>query len=109
MFQIATLEFADSTTLIFVPVGGSATFDVVRGRIGGLSFGVGSVDLGEVVCLAEDQSTMTLTDTDVPFLGEAFFYTARFRSVLCALEGYPYGYAECLERKVSPGNGDCVP
>ncbi len=100
--QISGHVFLDSTTLGFLVLWG---LDVVRGSVSQLSLGVDFVDLGEVVCLAEDQLTSLVFDTDIPPVGDPFFYVARLRD-----SGfYPYGFASCLERKVLPGNGDCVP
>lgn len=86
-------------------------FDLVRGVVANLSEGSGTVDLGPVDCLADNEAGsgyVQVSDYDEPAPGDAFFYAARWTGgTLCSACVYPYGYGGCLERIVPQEDGDC--
>ena len=108
------LIFLDSTTVGVISGSSSALgrFDLIRGTRAGITVAT-DIDLGTVTCLADDAFSdvtayVPIVDSEVPAIGRGFFYVARWKGgLLNPLFVYPYGYGECLERIVQPGNGDC--
>ena len=83
-----------------------ATYDVIRGRIASIRQLPGSVDLGPVLCLANDISdtdTANYPDALSPAGGEGFFYLVR-----PVIGGVPGDYTVSSNgKKGLPSSGDC--
>jgi hypothetical protein len=55
-------------------------YDVIRGNLRNIVQGTGTINLGAVVCLADnlpDPDTSAFADTAVPPVGQGFFYYVR--------------------------------
>jgi Tol biopolymer transport system component len=72
---------SDPTVVSWDTESGPAFYDAIRGDRASLTLrGDGSVDLGTVVCLADDStvpSTASAPDPDIPLPGQVFFYLYR--------------------------------
>ena len=83
-----------------------AAFDVIRGRIPSIHPGPGGVDLGAVVCLANDianADTANYPDTVDPAENEVFFYLVR-----PVTGGVPGDYTVSSDGRVGvPSSGGC--
>ncbi len=65
------------TLLAWSAVAGATGYDVVRGSLATLRAGGGNFTTAVGACLANDQGATTLSDTDTPATGDAFFYLVR--------------------------------
>lgn len=90
------------TTLIWCPVTGQSSYDVIRGNLASLHLAAGQVDLGTVICLENDSADTTTApdhiDRDAPQTGQGFFYLVRFAGT--------YGSSSSGLVRV-PSSGDC--
>lgn len=83
--------------------------EVVRGAVDQLAREVNGVNLATVTCLGALPQGSTFTDTEMPPVGESFFYVAQFGDG----STYPYGFSGdgfsggCVPRFIAPGNGCC--
>jgi len=85
----------------FSPDPFGTAYDVIRGDLANLGFGVdGTVDLDEVVCLADDSSTNSAVDPEGPEPNQGFFYIFR------ATGGSGWGANSSGAPRV-PGAGGC--
>ncbi len=83
------------------PFGCADSYDVIRGTVAAL----GSGDVGDVTCLADDRSVHyaeALTG-DNPLPGKAFFYLVRANGP-AGFEHYGYSSSESQR---TPASGDC--
>ena len=114
---IASLSVFDeaSTWLQWPTRACAASYDIIRGVLPGPVAVGGAVDLGAVVCLADDfvvspgsiPSTMFgPRDGDAPPPGESFFYL--IRATLQPSGVTPYGFSNRDEQE-SPSSGGCAP
>ncbi len=99
-------------TLVRWPVeSGPVRYDVIRGNVSALGSGAGgTVTLGAVVCLADDDplnSTEGRTDAGIPAAGAAFFYLQR-GSVGVDGPQASYGRGSGGGERL-PASGDCLP
>ena len=79
----------------------ATTYDLIRGDLANLGFANdGSVDLGDVVCLANDSPTNSAIDADGPEPNQGFFYVFR------ATEGSGWGSSSSGAPRV-PETGGC--
>ena len=100
-----------ATIVTFDPVPGAATYDILRGSLGSLAPGSGSVDLGAVLCLENDSPDGTTgpagpsghADMQTPAAGTGFFYLFRAAP---AGAGAAWG-ADSLCRPRVASIGDC--
>ncbi len=82
-------------------------YDVVRGNVASLAIAGSTVDLGPVVCLADDLSGLSITDGVDPAPGQAYFYVRR--GTQGAADG-PGSYGQGTgNRERVPGSGGCAP
>ncbi|MDH3285435.1 MAG: hypothetical protein OEQ13_11890, partial [Acidobacteriota bacterium] len=75
-----TVSGAAPTAISWQLKSGALRYDVARGNVANLAPGVGTVDLGTVVCIENDSPNVdTVGSEDVvnPLAGEAFFYLWR--------------------------------
>jgi hypothetical protein len=80
---ISAHESETGTRLSWTAAPGALSYNVIRGRVGGLSEGVAEISLGETVCIeagSPDTSTDGHEDAGVPTPGEAFFYVVEFEA-----------------------------
>ena len=84
-------------------------YDLIRGRISGVTPGATQIDLGPVTCLADDVPQTNLfnvtgpSDPDTPPVGATYFYVVRARGTAVP---ETYGFSSnSLERL--PSSGDC--
>ncbi len=114
---IANLSVFDETsTWLQWPARPCATsYDIIRGVLPGPAARGGAIDLGAVVCLADDfvvapgstPSTMFgPRDGDVPPLGQSLFYLVR--ATLQPSGVTPYGFSNADEQE-NPSAGGCAP
>ena len=105
-----TLRFASASPAVLTwdAAAGGYAYDVARGELAALADVGGAIDLGPVVCLAEDTpdlETAAGADPDVPQPGSGFFYVVRSDD---RLDPPTYGTGTAgAERTAGPG--DCVP
>ncbi|MBI4240371.1 MAG: hypothetical protein HY613_01535 [Candidatus Rokubacteria bacterium] len=104
---------SENTVLVWQTVPQSISYDVVRGDLHQLYYDGVNVHLGEITCL-EDDSLDTTTgagteparvDSDVPPLGEGFFYLVRHND---GRNAATYGYAAPCTIKRVVDAGDCT-
>lgn len=82
-------------------------YDVVRGNVASLAIAGSTVDLGPVVCLADDLSGLSIADGVDPAPGQAYFYVRR--GTQGAADG-PGSYGQGTgNRERVPGSGGCAP
>jgi hypothetical protein len=102
------MEDARSTTLIWGPVEGARHYDVIRGDLANLSIDGSRIDLGQVVCIAQDTTATTTIgheDTAIPEPGQVFFYAVQYND---GREDSSYGSESAgRARVVGPNRGDC--
>jgi thermitase len=83
---------------------GASSYDLVRGNVGSLSDTGTQVQLGPVVCLANDTPSLAgAPDPDIPSPGQAFFYLMRTGSPSGSSS---YGNSSTLHARVA-SSGDC--
>ncbi len=99
----------ESTWLDWTRLPCMATYDVIRGTLPGPFATAGQIDLGNVICLAEDTvltDTSANPDSEIPSAGTTFFYLVRATGP-AGVTTTPYGVSSSgLER--IPGSGDCA-
>ncbi|ANM30205.1 hypothetical protein ABI59_12405 [Acidobacteria bacterium Mor1] len=96
-----TLRSPSETSELSAPLAASAApvlYDVIRGDLGSLGFGINGINLGEVTCIdsAIAPGAAVVDGSDDPEPGEAFFYLARRRSNDLANGRGTYDPAICL-------------
>ena len=92
-------NYTRSCALFADPFG--TAYDVIRGDLANLGLGFdGTVDLEEVVCLADDSSTNSAVDPEGPEPNQGFFYLFR------ATGGSDWGASSSGAPRV-PGAGGC--
>jgi len=77
--QTATILGFDRTVFRWGVVPG-AVYDLIRGSINAMTPVVGAINLGPVTCMADDMTVPdsgAFPDTDIPAVGEGFFYLVR--------------------------------
>ncbi|MBZ5637382.1 MAG: choice-of-anchor D domain-containing protein [Acidobacteriia bacterium] len=102
------LQDRNNTKVIWGPVEGAQSYDVVRGDLANLRVSGSNIDLGQVVCI-DHATTATTTagfeDTAVPAPGHVFFYAVQYFD---GIQSSSYGSESTAKaRVVLPGNGDC--
>jgi Tol biopolymer transport system component len=95
------IEKAAPAEVRFTPDPRGQAYDVIRGDLANLQAGAGdSVDLGPVVCLADDLPTTAALDPATPGPGQGFFYMFRWAD--------GWGTASSGAPREAAG-GDCSP
>jgi subtilisin family serine protease len=103
------VEGKDSTRVFFETENPLAdSYDFIRGDLSSLSESAAGVNLGTVLCLENDSPDPDTIggneDTEMPSVGEAFFYLGRFNSVAGA--GQYGGSSQNRDRSSSIGGCD---
>lgn len=95
------------TIVSWEPVEGATAYDVIRGLVSNLSPADNDVELGPVLCIANDVqagSTAATPDTSAPAAGSVFFYLMRPVGGPVPPE---YGSPSDSDGPLVPGPGDC--
>ena len=112
-FYDLQLTGSQSTILGWMAIPQAVSYDVIRGDLSELLLDGAAVHLGGVICL-EDNSLDTTTglgteppnpDTDVPLVGQGFFYLVRFND---GTGNRTYGFfTDCTLQRIVDA-GDCL-
>lgn len=114
--QVIRLDVNDpvATWLQWTQIPCATSYDVIRGALPGPRDGTTQVDLGTVICVANDVPHRTNDytastaggplDTEIPVPGRAFFYLARGVGTPFGIA--PYGVSSSGSVEV-PSGGDC--
>lgn len=105
----STIEVVNNgaaTMLSWAPEPQARRYDVVRGTLDAIAVVGDSVDLGPVVCVADDTAGNVVTDTELPGSGEVFFYVRRGSAGDLSGAG-DYG-SDDMGRPRTVASGDCT-
>lgn len=97
---------SDDQTIEHDPI--FASHDIIRGDVNNLAFSLGTVDLGPVTCLGDNNTSGSVIDSTVPAVGQAFFYLAGPASSPPGNYGYASGPNNEPRVRGSLA-GDCAP
>jgi hypothetical protein len=100
------LDQTQAGTLVsWTPAPGAVSYDVVRGRVAAIRETDVVVDLGPVMCIAQNAQGASTPgrDTGTPAPGELFFYLVEYDN------GTSTSYGEATRKPRAPGPGSCDP
>jgi FG-GAP repeat/FG-GAP-like repeat len=97
-------EGSDGTEIVWTPVPGASSYDVVRGDLAALVDAGDHIDIGAPLCLAAGLTQVPgagLVDAEVPATGHGFFYLAQYRNP----EPVTFGTESAMKPRIALAGG----